>query len=139
MNSEEGKELRKKAERDRDGKYRSRAHSKAEKRKQRKAWKKRKQKEGGENKETTLIADVQEIPDAEPPAKTKREEQTIDRLSIRGTYLVKLSKIKYQHKHLTGERHKQRYFRTRNIVSAQWQGIEQSNRSPVLERICKKL
>ena len=47
------------------------------KRKKRKAWKKRKQKEGGENKETTLIADVHQIPDAEPPAKTKREEQTL--------------------------------------------------------------
>ena len=63
MNSEEGKELRKKAERDRDGKYRSRTHSKAEKRKQRKAWKERKQEVGGENKETTLIADVLQFTD----------------------------------------------------------------------------
>ena len=38
MNSEQGKEPRKKAERETDGKYRSRTHSKAEKRKQRKAW-----------------------------------------------------------------------------------------------------
>ena len=70
-------------------KHRCRAHSKAAKRKQRKAWKKRKQKEGGENKETTLIADVQEIPDAEPQAKTNREEQTLDRLSLReSTFLI---------------------------------------------------
>lgn len=106
MNSEERKELRKKAERVRDGKYRSRAHSKAEKRKQRKAWKKQKAKEGGENKEKILIADVQEIPEAEPPAKKKRKEQTLNRPSSRGTYLVRLSKLKYQHKNQTEERNK---------------------------------
>lgn len=106
MNSEERKELRKKAERVRNGKYRSRAHSKAEKRKQRKAWKKRKAKEGIESKEKAVIADVQEIPEAEPPAKKKCKEHTLNRPSSRGTYLVSLSKLKYQYKNPTEERKK---------------------------------
>ena len=90
----------------RDGKYRSRAHTKAEKRKQRKAWKKRNANERGENKEKPLIADVQEIPETEPPAKKKRNEQTLDRPPSRGTYLVRLSKLKYKHKNQTEKRSK---------------------------------
>lgn len=66
-----------------------RAHLKAEKRKERKA------NEGEGNKAKTLIADVEEIPEAESPAKKKCIEQTLTG-HLQGNVFVEVVKAKVQ-------------------------------------------
>ena len=73
MDSNEREELYKKGERVsrvRDGKYRSRAHSKREKRKQNKAWQRRKWEEGLKN-ENFRVPEREELPQEE-----KNDEKT---------------------------------------------------------------
>ena len=64
MDSNEREELCKKGERVRDGKYRSRAHSKRGKRKQNKAWERRKWEEGLRN-ENFRVPEREELPGPE--------------------------------------------------------------------------
>ena len=113
MDSNEREELCKKGERVRGGNYRSRAHSKNEKRKQRKTWKRRKCEEGEKNEKARgpEIVDVPEgrkknettrEPDAgevlEPQTKKKRIESKnpspVASTLSRGKYLVNLSNLK---------------------------------------------
>ena len=106
MDSDERKELRKKQKESGMENTVREPIQRPKKRKQRKACKKRKAKKGEGNKEKTLIADVQEIPETEPPAKKKRKEQTLNRPFSRGTYLVSLLKLHHQQKNQTEERNK---------------------------------
>ena len=103
MDSKERVELRQKGERVRDGKYRSRAHSKTEKRKQRKACKKKKL-EGGEKSENTHEPKIQEVPEPQRAQQAKNPQSPVASTLSRGKYLVKLAKLNSKRKSETEEK-----------------------------------